>query len=160
MTALMLASVENHADVVRTLLTHSASVHTTDQVCYSLACFITIMLLFCASCIVLEHVWHCDYHCCYWIINFVSVLVDHPMQGGMSWDQNSYCIIKKNFISVLVDHPPGRNAIWTTFILCCLRNLHDTVELLCIHMCLPLHFCLHSLGILHSILLLAVETMR
>ena len=115
MTALMLASVENRADVVRTLLTYGASVHTTDQVCYSLACSITIMLLFCASCIFLENVWHCDYHCCYWIINFVSVLVDHPMQGGMSYDQNSYCIIKKNFISVLVDHPPGRNAIWTTY---------------------------------------------
>ena len=32
MTALMLASVENHADVVRILLTYGASVNATDQV--------------------------------------------------------------------------------------------------------------------------------
>ena len=159
MTALMLASVENRADVVRTLLTYGASVHTTDQVCYSLACSITIMLLFCASCIFLENVWHCDYHCCYWIINFVSVLVDHPMQGGMSYDQNSYCIIKKKFYKCISRSPPREECDMDN-ILCCLRNLHDTVELLYIHMCLPLHFCFYSLGILHSILLLAVETMR
>ena len=34
MTALMIASVENHPDVVRTLLTYGASVYATDQVCY------------------------------------------------------------------------------------------------------------------------------
>lgn len=33
MTALMLASIENHAEVVRTLLTYDASVHAKDQVC-------------------------------------------------------------------------------------------------------------------------------
>ena len=36
MTALMLASTENYADVAKTLLTYGASVHTTNQVCYSL----------------------------------------------------------------------------------------------------------------------------
>ena len=33
MTALMLASIENHAEVVRTLLIYDASVHAKDQVC-------------------------------------------------------------------------------------------------------------------------------
>ena len=39
MTALMIASVENHPDVVRTLLTHGASVNATDQVSYPMLCF-------------------------------------------------------------------------------------------------------------------------
>ena len=38
MTALMLASVENHPDVVKMLLSFSASVNAEDQVCLFITC--------------------------------------------------------------------------------------------------------------------------